>query len=224
MKGRFILVAVILITLSIPVLSFGGDWELYDDFSSGALDAQKWANNSSVSTVIVENGQLKLVHNSGFPAQSGYIQFIQNPETIMGMKASVTITSCSGDVRPRMAGNSGSLGSDIYWTGLQFQPARSRIYTVTSLEDSLNNYDLVAETHYAQFQTPLNLIGNTYIASMVFYEDKISYEVEGLGKIAFKYPTVVDTTTENWRVIGTRSSNGEGPCTVYIDDVYVLRR
>jgi len=134
----------------------------------------------------------------------------------MGMKASVTITSCSGDVRPRMAGNAGSLGSDIYWTGLQFQPAQSKIYTSSSL-------DLVADTHYAEFQTPLNLIGNTYIASMIFYEDKISYEVEGLGKIAFKYPSAVDTATEDWRVIGTRSTNGEGPCTVYIDDVYVLR-
>lgn len=223
MKGRFILVAVILITLSIPILSFGGDWELYDDFSSGTLDTQKWANISAVSTVSIENGQLKLVHNSGFPSQSGYIKFIQNPETIMGMKASVTITSCSGDVRPRIAGNPGSLGNDIYWTAIQFQPAQSRIYTISELEDPLNNHAVVAGTHYGQFQTPLNLIGNTYIANMVFYEDTISYEVEGLGKIAFKYPTVVDTTTENWRVIGTRSTNGEGPCTVYIDDVYVLR-
>lgn len=223
MKGKFILVAVILITLSIPVLSFGGDWELYDDFSSGVLDAQKWANNSSVSTVSVENGQLKLVHNSGFPNQSGYIQFIQNPETIIGMKASVTIPSCSGDVRVRIVGRPGSLGSDSYWTAIQFQPALSKIYTSSFLEDPLNYYDLVADTHYAEFQTPLNLIGNIYIASMVFYEDKISYEVEGLGKIAFKYPSAVDITTENWKALGTRSTNGEGPCTVYIDDVYVLR-
>ena len=76
MNGRFILVAVILITLSIPVLSFGADWELYDDFSSGILDSQKWVNISSVSTVSIENGQLKLVHNPGFPNQSGYIKFI----------------------------------------------------------------------------------------------------------------------------------------------------
>lgn len=223
MKGRFILIAVIFLTLNIPVLSFGGDWELYDDFSSGVLDSQKWLNNSSVSNISVEDGQLKLVHNSGFPNQSGYIQFIQNPETIMGMKASVTITSCSGDVRARMVGYPASSGSDIYWTALQFQPTQSRIYTYSELDGPSPNYEVIAEKHYAEFQTPLNLIGNTYIASMVFYEDKISYEVEGLGKIAFKYPSAVESTMNDWRAIETKSTYGEGPCTVYIDDVHVLR-
>ena len=112
-------------------------------------------------------------------------------------------------------------GYDI-WTALQLQPGSERIYSSSDLEGPPPDY---ANTtlHYASFQRPLNLIGNTYTASMIFSSDGVTYEVDGLGKIAYKYSTAVDPATNTWRAISTKSINGDGPCTVYVDNVYVLR-
>ena len=198
-------------------------WELYDDFSSGTIDTQRWNVDNSSAIISVENGQAKFIHQSGHPNDSGYLLFNQNPENIIGIKTEISIASCSGDVRTRLAVYSGKVGENHVWAGIQLQPNDQLIYSNAGLEGPAPDYSWVKDLHYAQFQSPITVTGVSFKLSMVFSNDKITYEVDGLGKIAYKYATTVSPADDNFRAIGTRSSNGEGPCTVYFDNVYVLR-
>ncbi|SHO53801.1 hypothetical protein [Desulfopila aestuarii] len=224
MKGRMVVFGGVLLALSMPAMSSASNWELYDDFNSETIDQEKWVNTNTISTISIENGQLKIIHPEGTSTQSAYLKFIHNPETIIGMKASIKVSSCSGDVRARMAAYAGAIDDNHYWTAIQIRPSVNRITTSSTLQGPPPNYETIADTHSAEFPNPINLIGNTYTASIMFSDDKISYAVEGLGAINFKYPIPVDSSTENWRVLGTRATNGDGPCTVYFDNVYVLRK
>jgi hypothetical protein len=205
------------------MFAFAASWELYDDFSSETLDAEKWNNSSTVSTIIVENQRVKIIHQMGNPNVSGYLNLIQNSENILGIKAAITIDSCTGDVRTRMVGYPAIMNGYDIFTAIQLQPGAERIYSYIELEGPPPDYALIAQLHYGQFKRPVNIIGDTYNVSMIFSNNGMSYEVDGLGKIDYKYATSVTPSINYWRAIGTKSSNGDGPCTVYIDDVYVLR-
>jgi len=198
-------------------------WDLYDDFSSEVIDTQKWNVDNSSADISIENGQAKFVHQSGHPNDSGYLIFNQDPGNILGIKAKVFVESCSGDVRTRIAGYGGKVGENHVWSGLQLQPGDQRIYSSSGLEGPPPDYNWVQELHYAHFQNPITVIGVFFDLTMEFASDKIAYEVDGLGKIVYKYATSMAAADDLFRAIGTRSTNGDGPCTVYFDDVYVLR-
>jgi hypothetical protein len=84
----------------------------------------------------------------------------------------------------------------------------------------LNSYQLF----YGQFMRPLEIIGNTFAITMTFSNNKVTYEVDDLGEIEHKLPEDLSPLTYNYFMgIGTRSTNGNGPCVVYFDEVYVLR-
>ncbi len=223
MNRKFVLLFVFTLILCSPMLSLAVGWELYDDFSSGSLDPLKWDNKSQVSTITIENQQVKIVHQAGNPNQSGYLQMVQSPENILGIRAAITITSCIGDVRTRIVGYGGKIDENQIWSALQLQPGSDRIYSSTGLEGPPPDHTWITDLHYAAFKQPLSLIGNTYTSSMIFASDRVTYEIEGLGAVAWKYPAGVYSTTNSWKAIGTRSTNGDGPCTVYVDDVYVMR-
>ncbi len=131
------------------------DWELYDDFSSGILDPQKWNNSSSVSTITVENQRVKIVHFAGYPNQSGYLVLLQDPGNILGIKADITISSCAGDVRTRIAGHAGAIGENHIWSAVQLQPGSERIYSSCAIEGPPPDYVWIKDLHYAQFKRPL---------------------------------------------------------------------
>ena len=59
---------------------------------------------------------------------------------------------------------------------------------------------------------------------MVLSRDHALYGVEGQGEIAFYFPDKLAPTDDFFKGIGTRSNSGLGTCTVYYDDVYVLRQ
>lgn len=198
-------------------------WELYDDFSTETIDTQKWGIDNSSATISVENGKAKFVHQSGNPNDSAYLYFSQDPEDILGIQAKIFIEACSGDVRARIAAYAGKEGENHVWSGLQLQPGDQRIYSSSGLEGPPPTYTWVKNLHYAHFQSPITVIGASFDLTMEFASDKITYEVDGLGKIVYKYATSVAAPDDFFRAIGTRSTNGEGPCTVYFDDVYVLR-
>ena len=223
MNRKIVLLSVMILTLGSPMLSFAAGWELYDDFNSGTLDTQKWNNKSTVSTITIENQRVKIIHNAGFPNESGYLNMTQSPGSILGVRAAITIASCTGDVRTRIAGHSADIGEDHVWSSLQFQPGSNRIYSASGLEGPAPDYAWIYDTHYGEFKNPLNLLGKTYTASMFFANDGISYKVQGLGEIVYKYGSAVSPVTDPWSAIGTRSTNGDGPCTIYVDNVYVYR-
>lgn len=210
--------------LIMPVLSFASGWELYDDFSSGTFDPQKWNTTSSVSTITVENQQAKLVHASGHINQSGWMALLQNPSTIRGIRATFRVDSCTGDVRARIGGYVGRIGNDHIWSTLHLKASDNIIDSFSMLEGPAPTYTETAQ-HSAHFELPITIIGQTYTMSLVYHSNRVEYEVEGLGKIIRKFPSNASTSSSGYDLdrIGTRSSNGDGPCTVYVDDVYVLR-
>ncbi len=220
MRKKQIFVLIVLIMLSTAGFSHSASWQLYDDFNSGSLDSAKWNNGSTVSAVTVENGKLKIDHNAGNPGKSGYITLLENPENIYGLKASVTISSCTGDVRARIAANPGEIGAGYVWTALQFQQGQNRIYSFSAIYGDPPDTDL----HFGAFKNPIDLIGNTYIGTVEFLDNDFNYEVDGLGKITYSNITPLDSRNNTWRALGSRSTNGDGPCTIWFDDVYVLRK
>ena len=222
MKFHKLFVCIVVLLIGLPISVHAG-WDLYDDFNSGSIDPQKWSIKNSSADITVENGRAKFIHKIGIPNDSSYLTVLQDPANILGIKATVFIASCSGDVRTRVAANSGQVGENHVWTALQLQPSMERIYTSSGLEGPPPSYNWVNDLHYAQFKRPIVVTGTTFNLTLEFSSKKITYEVDGLGKIAYKYATPLDPTTNTFRAIGTRSTNGDGPCTVYFDDVYVYR-
>ncbi len=223
MKHKLVLFSLLLFIAGSPVFSFAAGWELYDDFSSGSFDPVKWQNNSTgvVATITIEGGQAKFVHHAGHPNRKESLILIQDPEDILGINASIHISDCAGDVRTRIIGYPVSIGGGNVWTGLQLDPDSDRIFTGSGVEHPPpGDFE---DLHFAEFKRPLALIGSTYNVSLVFGSDNITYEVDGLGQITYKYPAATTPSGNNTRNISTSSKNGEGPCTVYVDNVYVLR-
>jgi hypothetical protein len=199
-------------------------WEIYDDFNSGTtINEQKWNIRDSSGLITIENQKAKFVHAQGHPNDSLYLIMNDNTDNIAGIKATVTVESCTGDVSARIGGYSGKVDENHIWSSLQLQDSMDRIYSSTGLEGPSPDYTWVQDLHYAQFKRPITIEGNTYTVSMLFSDEKITYEVIDGGKIEYIYPTAIQTSTDFFRAIGTRSSNGDGPCTVYFDDVYVYR-
>ena len=106
----------------IAVLLFGftayaqENWQLYDDFNSGQIDPQKWEIDDSSATITVENGRAKFVHKEEFANDSSWLLVTQNSKTLKGIKATITVESCSGDVRARLASFIGKIGDDYVYT------------------------------------------------------------------------------------------------------------
>lgn len=203
-------------------LSFAA-WELYDNFNSGMIDLQKWRVDDSSAVISIDIDKIKIVHQEGHANDSSWIVINQNPETVFGVKAEITVASCTGDVRARIGGYSGEVGVNQIWSNVQLQANRQRIYSYAGLEEPSPTYAWLYDLFWANFQMPIMVTGNRFIASMLFEKDKIIYEVDGLGKMEYKYPTPVNDPDSDFKGLGTRSSNGDGPCTVYIDNVYVFR-
>ena len=222
MKYHKIAVYLVVLFIGLPI-SVNAGWVLYDDFNSGIIDPQKWSEDKSSADITVVNGRAQFVHKINFPNVSNYLVILQDPSNIFGIKAKVSIASCTGDVRTRIAANTGDVGANHVWAALQLQPGQDRIYTSAGLEGPPSTYTWINDLHYAQFQIPITVTGTTFDLTMEFSNDKITYEVDGLGKIAYKYAAPIDPRTNTFRAMGTRSTNGDGPCTVYFDDVYVFR-
>ena len=217
---RWFLRLVLFSLLHVFVASVSANWQLYDDFNSGNLDPTKWSVESSSGSISVENGKAKFVHAIGHPNDSLYLLFAQHGSAIMGIKATVTVESCTGDVRARIAGHLGFLEDHNLWTAIQLQPGETRIFNNIVLEHpqtNANPYDL----HFSNYQDPIDVIGRAFNLMMLFSNDKTIYEVEGLGKFTIRHHETIPSSDSNFRALGTRSTLGQGPCTVYYDNVYI---
>ena len=214
----FWIVLFCLIPVFIPIVS--ADWQLYDDFSSGSLDPAKWHVDDSCGSISVENGRARFAHAVGHPNDSLYLLFAQHGSDIMGIKATVTIASCTGDVRARIAGHLGFLDDHNLWTAIQLQPGETKIFNNIALEHpqtNANPYDL----HYSNYQDPIDVIGKAFKLMMLFSNDQTKFEVEDLGRFTVRHQETIPSSESDFRAIGTRSTQGQGPCTVYFDDVYI---
>ena len=222
MKKYLIFIILMALILSVSSTVSAG-WQLYDDFGSPTIDTQKWAVDNSSASISIENGEAKFVHNAGHPNDSSWLRIIANPENIVGIRAKIRIQSCTGDVRGRIAGFVGKIGENGLFSGVQARTDRGRIETYVSVEKPNYEYlyDLFFGTFHSNFNNPFDITGNTYTIEWMFSPNEVNGTVEGQGKINFKYSDRVSPHESSLKGIGTRSSAGNGPCTIYFDDVYV---
>ena len=201
----------------------GGGWTLYDDFSSGTIDPARWMVDDSSAVISVENGEAKFVHQAGNPNDSSWLQFPE-PGKIKAIKADIRVGPCSGDVRARVAGTSFSDDQGNYIRHhIQLRNDRSLIdYWIGAVDPASESvrYDL----YHTNFKSPIAISGGgAYTVHTNFDPTDTMAGVEGVGQVAFKSADIF-RAAEAYLLsegLGTRSNNGDGPCTVYIDNVHV---
>jgi hypothetical protein len=203
-------------------------WQLYDDFNSGNIDNQKWLVDNSSATISIENGEAKFIHKPGYPNDSSWLGIIDNPQSIIGIRTKIRIQSCTGDVRGRAGGWVGKIGENLLWSAIQAQFDQGRISFYVDLLTPDQNYDFIYSLFWGSFHSnwdnPFDITGETFNLEWMFKPDEIIGKTDNYGEMVFKYPQVVSPNEDHFKGIGTRSSTGNGPCTVYFDDVYVYRQ
>jgi hypothetical protein len=223
-----IVTTVVIATLSVLLVEgYSGTltWELYDDFESGVIDLDRWDIDidDSSATITIESGRAKFVHNPGFAESYSWLKFKKGVKKIRGIRATVEVESCTGDVRGRIAGWIGMVGDDYVWNQLALQGGLDRIFGRLSVKDRATEPPTTLYHLFTgRFTEPKDLIRNTFTIAMVFSQKKLVYKASGLGKIIVKLPEALLPTDFRSKGIGTKSTNGDGPCVVYFDDVYVL--
>jgi len=199
-------------------------WELYDDFNSGTIDADKWIIDDSSAVITIEDNQAKFMHQDGHPGDSSYLEIAD--KTIAGVSATITVTSCSGDVKARILSNLGRIGEDIAFSELAVHPVDANNSTRVLIAGPAPDYTFRYMLFSGSFQTPpLPIIGNPFTISSTMNHQFVNYRVDGEGEMEFSFPSTLEPAEEDaiFTGIGTRSSSGVGECTVYFDDVHVLR-
>lgn len=215
-KSSFSLCVTVLIFLFSAYAQ--ADWQLYDDFNSGEIDPKKWEIDDSSATITVENGRLKFVHKEGYSGDSSWLSVTQNPEAVKGLKATITIESCTGDVISRIAGFIGKSGEDHIWSALIISPDRQ--YISSSLPVLGPGYVFKNDFFWGHFRNDLSALGSPYTLSMILKLDRAVFAVDNQGELEFVFPRKL-TPDDPFKGIGTRSDSGNGTCTVYFDDVYI---
>jgi len=229
-------IAVVATTLVLAAEGYakGPNWILYDNFNSVEIDNDLWTINSYSAEISVEKGRAKFAHKSGSEYRniSAWLGIKIAPETVKGIKVKVTVESCTGDVRARIGGFIGKVWDEVqfkyFWNqlGLEGGIGSPRIFGSLDINWPPPSFPNYYSLFYGQFMRPLEIIGHTFTIRMTFSGNKVTYEVDDLGEIEHKLPEDLSPTTDEiykFKGIGTRSTNGEGPCVVYFDDVYILR-
>ena len=91
------------------------EWVLYDNFDSEEINLNKWDIDDSSADIFIEDGRVKFEHGDGTAGDSSWLIFKKCPETIVGIRATVTVESTSGDVRARVGGPLGTVGEEYYY-------------------------------------------------------------------------------------------------------------
>jgi len=200
-------------------------WRLYDNFNSGVIDPDRWIVSESSGTISIENGMAKFEHVAGPPGASNLLIFNKKPgylKKIKGIRAKVMVESCTGDVRGQISGIIGKVGDDYVMDFMAVQAGLNQISNGLNVLQPAT-LDYLYDLFWGDFGYLGDILGNTYTITMIFSRKVMTYKVAGLGTIIFKLPQKLDPSDLFNRAISTRSNNGEGPCVVYFDDVYILK-
>jgi hypothetical protein len=228
MKNSLLFIIVISLILSLSSTVRAG-WQLYDDFNSGTtIDTQKWSIDDSSATISIVSGEAKFVHNSGFPNDSSWLQIIDNPQSIIGIRTKIRVESCTGDVWGRAGGWVGKIGENPLWSAISTDSDEGYISFNVELNTPSPNYDSIYSLFWVAFHavwdTPRDITGKTFTLEWIFTPNDITGKTDSDGEIVFKYPERVLPYADSFKGIGTRSRLGNGPCTIYFDDVYVYKQ
>ena len=251
MKPRWILLALVFLGVIIvnSVYAQTYAWKKYDDFNSGVIDPNKWDIDNSSATISIENGRAKFVHNPGLPGDNAFLTIKKGVTNVWGIKATIQFESCTApapdytDVRARVGANIGVdavTPTNRIWASLGIEPYYAnktypRLYGFIDVWDTIPSPDeLIADLFYAYFpreigEVPDDVIGIPFTITEEWTAKSVKFTVANKGKTTYNYDKTykVQAITDADRTlvaIGTESDSGLGTCTVYFDDVYVLRK
>ncbi len=221
-------IAVGMVLSLLGTSALAGKWQKYDDFDSGVIDTQKWIIDDSSATITVEDGKAKFVFpNGGQANDSNWLEFNICPENIVGIKATFTLDpACkSTGVRARIAGHDGTYDDYYSWTQLALEGKKDHIWTALAVLDQDADYSWLYDLFVGSFRGGLDLTDGSYTASMLIDKKKktITFSVDGQGQIIYDLPQALSYNLEIFKGIGLRSRDNKGPCSFYVDDVYVMR-
>ena len=193
-------------------------WELYDNFNSGAIQSGLWNIEDPSATISPENGAVKFEHLSGHPEEPSWLIFKHGPETIKAARVRLKVKSCTGDVRARIGGWVGMMGEDYVWSSIDVWANPGRISGGVGRWSPPDYNELFLGT----LQNPIDIIDEVFTIAMDFNNlNTRHFLVRDTGIITCELYESMAPTDDHFKGIGTRSQNGEGPCVVYFDDVYV---
>ena len=221
-----IAIAVVTTILFLPGKADACRWRLYDNFNRG-YNPDKWDKNDSESAKIVfEDGKVCFYHMEGYEEESRWLWVKKYGDRIRGIRADITVLNpCDGDVRGRLAGSIAKVGANTAFGQLALQGGLEipRAYGNLGVQDP-DDPDFWEDLVWARFHQPLDIIGNTFTAKWTFSRYSNYYYLKGYGSIYYVYPKRIRIGGDRLRVgIGTRSTNGDGPCKVCFDNVYILK-
>jgi hypothetical protein len=224
-------------------------WKKYDDFNSGLIDTNKWDIDNSSATISIENGKAKFVHNPGFPGNNAWLKIKKEITNVWGIKATTQFESCTApapdytDVRARVGAIIGMeevTPTNRIWASLGIEPyydnnTYPRLYGFIDVFHLIPSPDnLIAYLFEGYFpretgEVPDDVIGIPLTITEQWTARSVKFTVTNKGKITYNYDKTykVKPITDAARTlvgIGTESDSGLGTCTVYFDDVYVLRK
>ena len=217
--SHIFVVAVLIFGVSVAIPAHAG-WALYDDFESGSIDPTKWNIDDSSATISIEGGQAKFVHQQGHAEDPSYL-LLKPTQSVKAIRAKLRVESCSGDVRVRVKGNKwvDDQGYEMYQQ-LAADAQNQTIHYYCGALDKVNSVDQY-ELFYGQFYRPIPVLGQTYSVEISFTDNWLRASVDGLGDLFFHAGASWTEREDPFYGIGTKSVNGDGPCTAYFDDVYV---
>ena len=133
--------AAILCSIGLLALSpsaYGEEnWQLYDDFNTGSFDDSKWSYGQyTTGQISVENGKAKIEFFGSASGESINLFLADAPATIKGVKATATVTSCTGDGRSRIGGYLAGQGENLVWSNLEIQAASNFISASVGIGNS----------------------------------------------------------------------------------------
>ncbi|MFP5211873.1 MAG: hypothetical protein ACLGPL_00700, partial [Acidobacteriota bacterium] len=167
-------------------------------------------------------GKLRIEHEPGHPNDPSYLVIKKNPQSIKAIKVTMTVASCSGDMRVRIGGYTGKDQNDNpVFNSLIVDCEQKRVYGKAVAErhrDGRYVQDLYV-LHRNTFKYPMDIVGKKLILTTTFYPGSILYSLNGQEKgLTVSSPRLLPIEA-TFKGIGTKSTSGSG--VIFIDDVYV---
>ncbi len=151
MKGITTIKAISYSILFILVVAFSAHagWQLYDNFDAGTtIDERKWVVDDSSAIISIESGELRFLHQPNKPNDSSWLEMIDRPRAIRGVRATMRVENCTGDVRGRIGGIIGQVGENYVWSAARIRADRGRIATYA---ERLNtSYDYISTIFFCR--------------------------------------------------------------------------
>jgi hypothetical protein len=207
-------------------------WVPVSVVKDGVINTDNWQVDDSSAIITADGDRAKFEHLTNNPNDSAWLQFINCPERVYGLCATVEVgADVASQMRGRIGLEYGVYGpeEDELWAQLV---ARKRapenggdsVFGNLSALDYFDNYNWLNDLNYTQFGHPLEVAGETFRLCMTLDKKRkiIIFSVDGYGQTTYQLPNNAKLPRELFWGIGTRSDDNSGSGPVYFSDVEVL--